>query len=253
MEELSYEVIEKRFQSMAGLATLDQTDKFFFKNTLNSRLRDAWYRAEWPELIEVKSFTLTTGNEGDKITADIDTDVLDVYDKHPYKDRTSKRIKYALLNGKVVLSPDYGPSEVFILLKKNFGVETREVFQKQNVGSNWLVINLRTGATVATFSTEAEADTKITQLDADATQIYYSDFTIGSKIPSIFENYLTSSILSDFYRGDGQSESALREENRAEEMLLRQLDRVERLQQQNRPNVHQYNINSPYGLTYKNI
>lgn len=253
MEQISYETLQKRFQSMAGLATLDQTDKFFFQNTLNTRLRDAWYRAEWPELIDVKSFTLTTGDEGNKVTNPIDTDVLDVFDKHPYKDRSAKRIKFTLINGKVVVSPDYGLDQIFILLKKNYGVETREVFQKQNVGVDWLVVNLRTGATVATFATEAEADAQIATLDADPTQVYYTDFSVGSKIPTIFENYLVSSILSDFYRGDNQGESALREENRAEEMLLRQLDRVERLQQQNRPNVHQYKYNRPYGLSYKNI
>ena len=153
MEQISYETLQKRFQSMAGLATLDQTDKFFFQNTLNTRLRDAWYRAEWPELIDVKSFTLTTGDEGNKVTNPIDTDVLDVFDKHPYKDRSAKRIKFTLINGKVVVSPDYGLDQIFILLKKNYGVETREVFQKQNVGVDWLVVNLRTGATVATFAT----------------------------------------------------------------------------------------------------
>lgn len=257
MAEISYSVLEKRFQSLAGLATLDSTDKFFFLNTLNSRLRDAWTRAEWPELTEVRSYTVTNGEQGNYISSKVSTDVLDVYDKHPFEDHTAKKVQYNLIDGRIILHANYGKDQIFALVKKPFGVQTRETFERvfeatlQGSGTN--VINARTKEVVENGSLLglSESIALVNQLNADPTQVYYADFSESDNIPAIFENYLISSILSDFLRGDGQHESAYREEARAEEFLLRQIDRVERLQQQNRPTVTQYNNTSPYGLIYQ--
>ena len=68
-------------------------------------------------------------------------------------------------------------------------------------------------------------------------------------IPRFFENYLISAILSDFYRGDGQADLANVEDNRAEEFLTREIDRVERLQLQNKPVVMGYNPLSQTAIT----
>lgn len=53
MRTISYDDLEKRFQTVAGLGNLDATDKFFFKNSLNTRLRQAWDFDDWPELTEL--------------------------------------------------------------------------------------------------------------------------------------------------------------------------------------------------------
>ena len=253
MAEISYSVLEKRFQSLAGLATLDSTDKFFFLNTLNSRLRDSWTRAEWPELTETRSYTVSSGEQGNYISSKVSTDVLDVFDKHPYEDHTAKKLQYNLIDGRIILHANFGRDQIFALVKKPFGVQTQETFERQGDGLVFNVVNVRTQQIVENGEglSNAQSVALVDQLNADPTKFYYADFGEEDSVPAIFENYLISAILSDFLRGDGQHESAYREEARAEEFLLRQIDRVERLQQQNRPTVTQYNNNSPYGLIYQ--
>ena len=83
----------------------------------------------------------------------------------------------------------------------------------------------------------------------DAVNQTYNDYTEGSDIPAIFENYLITGIYADFLRGDGQGQSASIEDNRSENFLLNQIDRVERLQQQNRPVINTYPRHSTQTIT----
>jgi len=62
---------------------------------------------------------------------------------------------------------------------------------------------------------------------------YGPDTPDEQNIPDFLANYLTAGCLSDFLRGDGQTEAALREEARSEEYLLLQIDRAQRQQGQN--------------------
>lgn len=50
----------------------------------------------------------------------------------------------------------------------------------------------------------------------------------GQSVPAIFQNFLLSSILADFYRADGQQNKAMYEDQRAEKALEDQLDKIER-------------------------
>jgi len=196
MDSVSYDDIRKKFQAIAGLATLDATDEFFFKNSLNSRLRDAWHRFKWPSLtiLEEKTFgndsNINPPSGSTYRVGSIDEDIYEVFDKHPYVDRTARRLDYILIGDEIVLdSNERVQSSIFVLKKKKF-----------------------------------------TDYEPDATDI-----------PRFFENYITSAVLSDFYRGDGQADLANVEDNRAEEFLTREIDRVERLQLQNKPVVMSYN------------
>jgi len=192
VQTIPYGNLEKRFQSVAGLATLDATDKFFFKQSLNSRLRDAWDRADWPELIELKTLPLTRDTANVLSTGQVDFDVLEVWDKHPYGDQTAQKILYQIIESDVLMRPTFTGSEIVVLAKKKF-----------------------------------------------------TDYEEGSLVPSFLENYLLSAILADFFKGDGQADRAIREENQAEEYMARAFDRVERLQQQNRPTIGQYSTTNP--------
>lgn len=200
MQTITYELLEKKFQSLAGLATLDATDKFFFLHNLNSRLRDAWDRIDWPDLIELKELPVISDLVADKTTDQIDYDILDAWDRNPYKDRSAVKVNYDLIDSRVILPKTYQNESVFVLSKKQF-----------------------------------------------------SDYSEGSTdIPRFFENYITSGVLSDFLRGDGQDQKANAEDSRSEEFLLRQIDRVEKLQQQNQPAVGVYPVNYPNGIIYQN-
>jgi hypothetical protein len=59
-------------------------------------------------------------------------------------------------------------------------------------------------------------------------------------VPDFLANYLIAGALSDFLRGDGQTEAAFQEENRAEEYLTLEIDRAERLQSQNKITFNTY-------------
>ena len=59
-------------------------------------------------------------------------------------------------------------------------------------------------------------------------------------VPDFLANYLIAGSLSDFLRGDGQTEAAFQEENRAEEYLTLEIDRAERLQSQNKITFNTY-------------
>jgi hypothetical protein len=69
---------------------------------------------------------------------------------------------------------------------------------------------------------------------------YGPDSPDEQNIPDFLSNYLAAGCLSDFLRGDGQTDAAMREENRAEEYLILEIDRAERLQSQNKITVNTY-------------
>lgn len=69
---------------------------------------------------------------------------------------------------------------------------------------------------------------------------YGKDAGEESDVPDFLANYLVAGALSDFLRGDGQTEAAMQEENRAEEYLALEIDRAERLQSQNKITFNTY-------------
>lgn len=201
MQTTSFNDLKKKFQAIAGLASLDNTDLFFFKNSLNTRLNNAWGRMNYPELIEVKPVAVASDSTGINVASTGDEDILQVYNKNPHLDRTARAIDYQLIDSKIYLnvSEIIYNNEVYVLAKKSF-----------------------------------------------------SDYNEDSTdIPKFFESYVISAILSDFYRGDGQMDQASREETRSEEFLLREIDRVERLQQQTPLMVTQYNNKGTNSIYYQ--
>lgn len=185
---MNFDDLEDRFRSVAGIQAMDATDKFFFLNSLNIRAKDAWTRANWPELISIQSYSVGTQGEYAKATATISNDILNVYDKSPYSDISALSIFYTLIDGRIVLDPKYPQASVYVLSRQAFTPYT------------------------------------------DA----------STNIPDFLQSYLLSAILADFFRGDSQYDKAQVEESRAEEFLLKQIDRVEKQQQQNTPLVGSY-------------
>ena len=200
MQTISFNNLKKKFQAIAGLASMDATDMFFFKNSLNTRLNSAWSRANYPELIEIVEVEIASDTNA-QFAGDLNgRDVLEVYNKNPYKDRTSRKINYNLIDSKIYLNVDelVYDNKVYVLTKKIF-----------------------------------------TEYDESS-----------DNLPKFLESYLISAILSDFYRGDGQSDLAQIEDSRAEDFLLTQIDKVERQQQQNSLTILQYNNIAPNTIMY---
>ena len=85
------------------------------------------------------------------------------------------------------------------------------------------------------------AETSETTVYVVGSQVPADDYGDGTTtLPAFLERFLLAATVSDFYRSDGQVDKALSEEQRAESYLLDELDRNERLQQQNKVLVTPY-------------
>jgi hypothetical protein len=69
---------------------------------------------------------------------------------------------------------------------------------------------------------------------------YGKDSGEEQNVPMFLMNYLLAGILSDFLRGDGQTEKAMQEEQRAEEYLALEMDKAERIESQNKITFNTY-------------
>ena len=200
MRTIDYADFEDRFISAIGVAPdtailTAETDAL--KRSLNDRIRSAWTRAKWPELIRIVSKTVAAVDvatlKADKaVQIASATDLFDVYavwDKPPFEEPSAQRVDFYLIDGYLVLPADNDDTTVYV------------------VGS----------------------------------QVPASDYGTGTTtLPAFLEHYLLAAGLADYYRSGGQNEKAVVEEARAEEYLLREIDRAERLQQQNRVVIGQY-------------
>ena len=127
---------------------------------------------------------------GSKGTNELRHEVLNVFDKNPLSDVTSREVNFSLLNSRLLLNDSYTGESVWMLVKKEF-----------------------------------------------------TPITSKGSVPAIFESYLVSAVLADLYRGDGRQDYAQLEEGRANESLLRELDKIERQSKQNNIPVRSYHPN----------
>ena len=104
---------------MDTLLTVEETA---FKNSLNDRVKGAWTRAQWPELmtvVEKSVAAVTSPIVADKaVQIDNDANLMDVFsvfDKNPLSDRTAFKLDYNLINGYLVLPANSSQSSVFVM------------------------------------------------------------------------------------------------------------------------------------------
>ena len=197
MRTVSYADFKNRFTSAIGVDTLLTAEETALKRSLNDRVRGAWTRSKWPELINVVTATVAAVSsatlKADRaVQIDNAADLFDVYavwDKVPWEDRTARQISYSLLGGYLVLPADTSETTVYV------------------VGS----------------------------------QVPSNDYGGAvTDLPQFLERHLLSAAIADHYRAEAQNEKSNLEENKAEEYLLQEIDRVERLQQQNRIVINSY-------------
>jgi hypothetical protein len=197
MRVVSYSDFKDRYTSAIGVDTLLAAEETALKRSLNDRVRGAWTRSKWPELINVVTKTVAAVSsatlKADKaVQIDNASDLFDVYavwDKVPWEDQTARQISYSLLGGYLVLPADTSETTVYV------------------VGS----------------------------------QVPSNDYGGAvTDLPQFLERHLLSAAIADHYRAEAQNEKSNLEENKAEEYLLQEIDRVERLQQQNRIVINSY-------------
>ena len=197
MRTVSYVDFKNRFTSAIGVDTLLTAEETALKRSLNDRVRGAWTRSKWPELINIVTKTVAAVSsatlKADRaVQIDNASDLFDVYavwDKVPWEDRTARQISYSLLGGYLVLPADTSETTVYV------------------VGS------------------------KVPSDDYGGTE---------TDLPQFLERHLLAACIADYYVADGQNDKAQLENAYAEEYLMQEIDRVERLQQQNRIVINSY-------------
>ena len=121
MRTVTYDELKSRFTSAIGVDSLLDSEETAFKNSLNDRVKGAWTRAKWPELmtvIELSVAATTTPVAADKAVQIDNSSVLDVfgvYDKNPYADRTAVQLDYRLVNGYIVLPAESSATSIFVV------------------------------------------------------------------------------------------------------------------------------------------
>lgn len=121
MRTVSYADLKSRFTSAIGVDTLLASEETAFKNSLNDRVKGAWTRAKWPELMSVVELSVaatTTPVAADKAVQIDNSAILDVYgvyDKNPYADRTAIQIDYRLVDGYLILPAESSATSVFVV------------------------------------------------------------------------------------------------------------------------------------------
>jgi hypothetical protein len=121
MRTVTYDELKSRFTSAIGVDQLLASEETAFKNSLNDRVKGAWTRAKWPELMTVVELSVaatTSPVAADKAVQIDNSSVLDVfgvYDKNPYTDRTAIQLDYRLVNGYIVLPAESSATSIFVV------------------------------------------------------------------------------------------------------------------------------------------
>ena len=204
MRIVTYDQLKTRFTSAIGVDQLLDSEETAFKNSLNDRVKGAWTRAKWPELMTVvelsvaaittpfsadKAVQVDNRNAGDSLAV---LDIFGVYNKNPYTDRTAVQLDYRLVNGYIVLPAESSATSIFV------------------VGNQVPPSNYGDGVGETT------------------------------DLPRFLERYLVLACVSDWYKADGMLEKSLAEEQVAEETLALEIDRVERLEGMNKITIQTY-------------
>ena len=121
MRTVTYTELKNRFTSAIGVDTLLSVEETAFKNSLNDRVKGAWTRAQWPELMTLKEKSvaaITSPLVADKaVQIDNDSDIMDVFavfNKNPLADRQAIKLEYQLINGYLILKADANDTSVFV-------------------------------------------------------------------------------------------------------------------------------------------
>ena len=266
MRTVSYADFKNRFTSAIGVDTLLTAEETALKRSLNDRVRGAWTRSKWPELINVvtkvvAAVSSATLKADRAVQIDNTADLFDVYavwDKVPWEDRTARQISYSLLGGYLVLPADTSETTVYVVgsqVPANDYGDSRTITNATNVTP--IIVTsashgLSTGDVITiegvVGNTNANAEWVITKIDANSFSLdgsagnagYTSGGTFTGSLPQFLERHLLAACIADHYRAEAQNEKSNLEENKAEEYLLQEIDRVERLQQQNRIVINSY-------------
>ena len=215
---ITYQNLEERFKSIAGLSALETTDAAFLRQAVNRRVRTAFERYPWPD------FTVL-GESVSLLTADDNT--IQTYG-------TGKDLA--------------NDSNVVFRIHKTDPTDTRYPEEHTYVSAlnaggypSVKIINPTVLDSVDVFVTYRKDLSSVISDGGSYTSGSFGDESGDNpNIPYQFFEYCAFGAYADFLRGDGQTEKAQVEDQNSELILISEIDKVRNQSRQFRHDVLQY-------------
>ena len=214
----TYDNLEERFKSIAGLATLETTDAAFLRQSVNRRMRNAFERYPWPDFTLVgESVALVTADDNTIQTygtgVDLANDANVVFRIHK-TDPTDTR---------------YPEEYTFVSLTNASGYPAVKIVSPTVLDG------------VNVFVTYRKDLNAVIADGGTYTSGFFGDESGDNpNIPYAFFEYCAFGAYADFLRGDGQTDKAQVEDQNAELLLRMEIDKVRNQSRQFRHDVLQY-------------
>lgn len=215
---ITYQNLEERFKSIAGLSALETTDAAFLRQAVNRRIRTAFERYPWPDftvigesvsLLTADDNTIQTYGTGKDLANDSNV-VFRIHKTDPTDTRYPEEYTYvSALNAggypsvKIINPTVLDSVDVFVTYRKDLSA----------------VISDGGSYTSGSFGDESGDN---------------------PNIPYQFFEYCAFGAYADFLRGDGQTDKAQVEDQNSELILISEIDKVRNQSRQFRHDVLQY-------------
>ena len=215
---ITYQNLEERFKSIAGLSALETTDAAFLRQAVNRRLRTAFERYPWPDftvicqsvsLLTADDNTIQTYGTGKDLANDSNV-VFRIHKTDPTDTRYPEEYTYvSALNAggypsvKIINPTVLDSVDVFVTYRKDLSAVISD-------GGSYIS---------GSFGDESGDN---------------------PNIPYQFFEYCAFGAYADFLRGDGQTEKAQVEDQNSELILISEIDKVRNQSRQFRHDVLQY-------------
>lgn len=210
MRTVTYETVLYRTADRLAIprdTLLTSADWYPLRTFHGDRLREAWERFFWPELMRVEEFT----HGGDAIEFTDGTDemgtVVSVWSSDPEASTTAVEVPYVLNADGILIQSDDDPVWVrFRLPAPRIEGDTWDASETYAAGDQvyWGTDFYDVVSVTTAGETPASAAAKFSQVE----------------IPELFGDYLTLGAAADFERSRRQMETATYYEGRAEAQLL---------------------------------
>jgi len=215
---LTYDNLEERFKSIAGLASLETTDAAFLRQAVNRRVRTAFERYPWPDFTVIgEAVAMATGDDNTiqtygtgKDLANDSNVVFRIHKTDPTDTRYPEEYTYVS-----TLNSGGFPSVKIISPTVLDGINVYATYRKD------------LGAVIADGGTYTSGS-------------YGDEANDNPNIPYQFFEYCAFGAYADFLRGDGQTDKAQVEDQNSEIILVSEIDKVRNQSRQFRHDVLQY-------------
>ena len=226
--KVTYQNLEERFKSIAGLSALETTDAAFLRQSVNRRMRNAFERYPWPDFTVIgESVALVTSDDN------------------------TIQTQTGTVGGVEQPSDTIFDADVVFRIHKTDPTDTRypeeytfvSLLKPTNLCPAVKIISPTVLNGVNVFVTYRKS---LESVISDGGNPNYTSGYFGDEsgdnpnVPYAFFEYCAFGAYADFLRGDGQTDKAQVEDQNAELLLRMEIDKVRNQSRQFRHDVLQY-------------